>query len=442
MMMRKRIGLALVVVAAAAMAGDARDVRAAAQAGSAPSDGLKRQIERRFDVLPLRDGLVLKPRSAVRGVRSIELAGGTIAIDGVPCTGAELGDKLGADADLILRLSYLDADARRAMFAPTAERPAPQPESPSTAPAAPEPPPPPVPRTRHSDARVRIGGSATVEADESVSDVVVIGGSAHVMGEVEGDVVVIGGTAYLGPHAVVQKDVTVVGGSLSRDPNARVGGRVNQVGPGVRLNGLRVGRLPFGAAFLFGSMWGRLFAVVSTLAYLAILCLFGFLVVLIDREYVERVAARAAAEPIKAGVVGLLAQLLFLPLLIVTIILLVITIVGIPLLVLVPFAVLGLVVFFFIGFTAVAYRIGGVVSARMGSALNPHLTAVAGILVVMSPLVVGRVLGIGGAVMLPLTLPVLLIGFLAEYLAWTIGFGAVALNRFDKRSVEAGGSGR
>ena len=114
--------------------------------------------------------------------------------------------------------------------------------------------------------------------------------------------------------------------------------------------------------------------------------------------------------------------------------LVVITIIGIPLLVLVPFAVLALVVFFFVGFTAVAYRIGGLVTARTGSVANPYVTAVVGILVIMSPLIVGRILGIGGPILLPLTLPLLLIGFLAEYLAWTVGFGAVALNRFDRRT--------
>jgi len=56
-----------------------------------------------------------------------------------------------------------------------------------------------------------------------------------------------------------------------------------------------------------------------------------------------RISARAAAQPLKAGAIGLLAQLLFLPLLIVTIVLLVVTIIGIPLLVLIPFVLLGLV---------------------------------------------------------------------------------------------------
>src|ERR1019366_1705836 len=167
---------------------------------------------------------------------------------------------------------YLDADARRAMFGPPDATHTAPPPSPPEAPEAPAAPPAPAPlRTRHSGARVRSGGSVTGDADETVSDVVVIGGTARVMGEVDGDLVVIGGAAYLGPHAEVRKDVTVIGGTLSRHPRAHVGGRVTDVGPGATLRGCPFGRPPFNRTFLFGSVWGGLFAFVSTLCYLAAL---------------------------------------------------------------------------------------------------------------------------------------------------------------------------
>ena len=79
---------------------------------------LRSQIEDRFDVLPVRDGVLLSPKDDSRGVRSIQLTGGAIAIDGEPVTGAELRQRLDADADLVLRLSYLDAPAQRALFGP------------------------------------------------------------------------------------------------------------------------------------------------------------------------------------------------------------------------------------------------------------------------------------------------------------------------------------
>jgi hypothetical protein len=428
-------GLVLAVTAAMMIAGD---VPASAQTSASRPDVLRQQIERRFDVLPLRDGIALRPKSPLKNARSIELTGGTIAIDGAPATGAELRDKLGADADLVLRLSYLEPDARRALFATGATSTAQPVEAPEPPPA-----PPARRRSRHSEDRVRIGGSVTVDADESVNDVVVIGGSAHVQGQVRENVVVIGGLVELGPHAEVGQDVTVVGGTLRRDPNAHVAGRVNEIGPGLSLRGLRVVRFPFGpAAFFWGSTWGGLFAFVSTVMRLAILCILASLVLLVGHDYVERISARAAAEPVKAGLVGLLAQLLFLPLLAVTIVVLVVTIIGIPLLALVPFVVLGLVVLLVVGFTSVAYQVGRLVSARLGSApVNPYLTVIVGILVLLTPVLVGRLLGIGGVVLLPLALPVLLIGFLAEYLAWTVGFGAVALNQFDKRASSSAAGG-
>ena len=66
---------------------------------------LVQQVNRRFDVLPIQHGLVLRPRTAGGAVRAIELSEGTIALDGVLVSGSELRRQLGADADLVLKLS-------------------------------------------------------------------------------------------------------------------------------------------------------------------------------------------------------------------------------------------------------------------------------------------------------------------------------------------------
>jgi hypothetical protein len=401
------------------------------------SENLRRDVERRFDVLPLRDGIVLHPKAARARVRSIEITSDSISIDGAPATGAELRQKLGADADLVLRLSYLDADARRALAAPASAAPEPPPSAeppPPPTPTSPAPPPPPR-RTRESEDRVRIGGRVVVEADEVVNDVVVIGGTARIDGQVRKDVVVVGGLLEVGSTADIGGDVSVVGGTMRRDPASRIRGRVSEVGPGINLRGLRFGH--FGP-LLAGSVFGGFVSLLSTLMRCAVLCVLASLVLLIGREYVERVSQRAAAEPVKAGAVGFLAQLLFFPVLIVTILVLVVTIVGIPLLVLVPFALLALAVVFLVGFTAVAYYVGRLVNARFGTSQpNPYLTTVLGILVVMSPILLGRIVGLGDGIVLPITGALLFIGFCVEYVAWTIGFGAVALNRFDRREAQA-----
>jgi hypothetical protein len=61
----------------------------------------------------------------------------------------------------------------------------------------------------------------------SCGDVVAIGGSVLIDGEVSGDVVTVGGSAKLTDRAKIAGDVATVGGGLSRDPEAVIGGDVS-----------------------------------------------------------------------------------------------------------------------------------------------------------------------------------------------------------------------
>jgi len=112
---------------------------------------------------------------------------------------------------------------------------------------------------------------------------------------------------------------------------------------------------------------------------------------------------------------------------------LVVTIIGIPLLVLIPFAVLALGVIGLVGFTAVASYLGRLINRRFAwSGDNPYLTVVIGIVLVVSPVLIARLIGLAGILVFPFTGTLAFLGFLLEYSAWTIGFGAVALLRFAK----------
>lgn len=408
-----------------------------AQGGRAAPEELRRQVERRFEVVVVRDGLVLRadgPGRGGRAARTVEVSGGTIIVDGAPATGAELRDTLGADADLVLQLSYLDVATQRALFAeagqgvlPTPAPPAPQPDlEPPDAPGR--------TRSRQSSERIRIGGSVRVESDELIrGDVLAIGGSARVFGEVRGDVAAIGGVVELGPTAIVGGDITVVGGTLRRDPGARVDGETHEVGIGA----IDMSNWRFSAPSLAALWWGwtmsAVYSLFASIVRVAVLCLLAALVMLVARDYVERISARAAAEPFKAGAIGLLAQILFIPILVIVILLLIVTIIGIPLLVLVPFAILGLCIFGLIGFTAVGYHLGRLLTARLGwTDAGPFASTIAGILLVVSPVLVARLIGVGGGVLYPMTVALGLVGVIVEYIAWTVGFGAVALARFGK----------
>jgi hypothetical protein len=412
---------------------------------------LRRDIELRFDVLPLRSSVVLTPKRGNRRVRSIELTENAINVDGAPATGAELREKLGADADAVLKLSYLEPAARRMLFTTSgapAEADTPtlpvlpaEPEAPTPPDAAVPPPRPPlrpVPRRpgyREND-RVRFGGSVNVGEGETIyGDAVAIGGSVRVDGTVTDNAVAVGGNLVLGPKADVRGDAVVVGGTLRRDPGAQIGGKIVDVGSGnFDFEGWRGwSGLPFGRMFFpFGGSALGLLALMSTLARVALLGVLASLVVLVGREYVERVAARAVAEPMKAGAIGFLSQLLVIPVIVLATLVLVVTIIGIPLaIVLIPVAVLGLAVVGLVGFTAVAFYLGHLVNQRFNwSDRNPYLTVFTGIVVLISPVLIARVIGLAGGLVFPISGTLAFLGFLVEYLAWTVGFGAVALLRF------------
>jgi hypothetical protein len=424
--------------------------RLMAQPAPADAAALRANVERRFDVLPLRDGVALRPRTALRDVRSIEITTGVIAVDGQPVSGAELRNRLGADADLVLQLSYLNDADRRALFTPDAP---PAASSPSTSPAVSDPvaPPdadvePPSRRTRRSRSRdddiVGIGfrGVSVREGQVVDGDVVAVGGSARIDGDVRGDVVAVGGSVRLGPRANVSNNVVVIGGRLDRDPSSTIGGQVQEIGLGnVDFGNWRWPSTTSGAYRTYWeSMFGSTLALFGTLTRLAIFCLLAAVVILIGHQYAERAGERATREPLKSGATGFLSQLLFVPLLVIIILVLVVTIVGIPLLLLLPFVFLALFIVGVVGFAGVAERVGQAISRRTGwSTANPYATTSLGIALIMLPTLLSRVIGLAGGVMFPMSIGLGLIGGLVEYLAWTIGFGALALARFDRGSPTA-----
>ncbi|MCM3878766.1 MAG: hypothetical protein ND807_01535 [Vicinamibacterales bacterium] len=404
----------------------------AAQRAAVEGDvtALRSRVERRFEILPVAGGVVLTPHFKA-AVRSIEIADGTIALDGTLVTGAELRQRLGADADLVLQLSYLDTASRRSLAGVAATPTPPVPPGvaePSSAPETTSK----MPRARRRGSLVRIGGSVKVETDEHVTDdVVAIGGSADVDGEVDGDVVVVGGSANLGPRAHINGDVVVIGGSLSQDPAATIDGEVHNVGfgdmfsgAGSRWRGNWRGWDPWGGFRPVAKFLG-------TLMRVGLLMLFAALVLFVAPAPVGRVADRVAAEPVKSWLVGFVTEILFLPVFVLTVFVLAVSIIGIPVVILlVPVVIVGGIMVFLVGFTGLAFHLGRTLQARVEQLqARPYLATLSGIVLVVSPLLLGRLVGLTGemGVMVGLLVAV---GVAIEYIAWTAGLGAAALARF------------
>ena len=419
----------------------------------AGSEGLRDDVEAQYEVTPVRGGIGLLPKDSDRGVSLIELRGDGVYLDGEgPFPAQRLAAELGPDAALLLRLSYLDTAAQRAVLglaplteaesAGTASTAEPTPLAEPTPPA--EPAFPAVPALpAEPDGRVvrgnifRIGQSVYVPAGElRRGDITVIGGRVVVDGQVSGDIVVIGGSAQFGPEAVARRDVVIVGGRLTRDPGARFARNVEEIGLGMIDLDFGDFSMPWRSGQFFGSQWQDLGAWLMRFAFFGLL---GSVVLLVSAGSAERVAWRVAREPVKAGFVGLLAQLLFLPLLVTAIVLLVITIIGIPLLVLVPVVLVGAMVLMVLGFTGVAQGVGQRFFGGGAGGWSVFVLFWLGLLLVMIPTLAGEALGLVPwlgifAVMLGI------VGFVVEYVAWTAGMGAVILNRFGGEPVAVAGA--
>ncbi len=396
---------------------------------------LREQLRARYNIVALQDELALVPRQRNGDIKIVEIRDGAVAINGSAITAREARDRLGKDADLIFRVTYLDAAAQRELARPdsagTAPQANPQENSNQPEPAAPE-------RTQVRRGNVvRIGGGVTVGRDEVVEgDVVAIGGSADIDGEVTHSVTVVGGSLNLGPDAIVREDVTVVGGALNRSAGARIDGKVDDVGfgPGFSVSQSAARELPR-RRFQFQSTYSRVGSFFITLLRMTLLILFALVVMVLGRRFVEAIAARTAAEPLRSGLAGLLAEVLFVPLVVVTVVVLAVSIIGIPLLFLVPFAVVLAVVLMIVGFTGVASVVGRLISDRFGIKKNPYVSVALGVLVVVGVTLIAKLCALVGGLVFGVVVADALaaVGYLAEYIAWTIGIGAVILTWLGNR---------
>lgn len=438
---------------------------------------LRRTLEERYEVLPIRDGVLLKPRTERYGVRSIELAGESLAVNGERLQPEVLRAWLAEEAEPVLRLHRLAPAERRALFGlpaepgaapPPAERRA---EAEDAAPdeedeedgevgaMPPLPPMPPVPDVpdlprRRSGSRVSITQNVVIEegevAAEAVAvagsvrvdgevrgDVVAVGGSATINGRVDGEVIAVGGSVILGPEAEVMRDVTSVGGRIRRAEGAEVHGALNEVS--FWSGGRRAWRGDRGRGWDFdwdgGRRWGgRVGEFMFSIVWIVFLGLLSVMALLLARGAVERVERQVAEDPWRSVAVGFLVQVLFAPVVFVVTIVLLISVIGWPLFLLYPFVALGLIVAAFLGYVGVALRLGRWFEGRFGRTfVNPYFAVLAGVVLIQIWWTGGRLLGLAGGFIGPIAALTLLFGFIVQYVAWTMGFGAALIAWSERR---------
>lgn len=196
---------------------------------------------------------------------------------------------------------------------------------------------------------VVFGNDITVEADQRVDAAIAFGGDVDVYGEVRESVVAVGGDVFIHPGAEVEGDAVSIGGEVILDSNANLDGDLVEVKSG-----------HFGHAFRhlhFNPYWGVpwAFRAISMFGLLAIVLIVG----LLFPGLIVSPASGFELEPGKTFLIGIAAVILFIPLLI----LLAISIIGIPLIPLVIFCY-GLA--YLVGYLIVGYLLG----KRFLTALN------------------------------------------------------------------------
>jgi hypothetical protein len=211
----------------------------------------------------------------------------------------------------------------------------------------------------HGDA-IAVGGSAYVDGTVE-GDVVALGGTVEVRGHVTGSVRANGGNVVLHSSAVVDGNASAVGGTVTREPGASVGGGQTTPPstapsfpfPPAPAPGVIPPALPW---WLPGMIAGVLFMLHSLFwaGHLLVLATFvgtAWLVAVLFPRAVARVAAVLERDPVMALVAGVVAW----PVVMVLTVLLAISVVGLPLALSMPAAV---IVAAQLGLTAVALLIG------------------------------------------------------------------------------------
>jgi hypothetical protein len=278
---------------------------------------------------------------------------------------------------------------------------------------------------RLTGTRIALVQDVHIERDEEVTDaVVVVGGNVTIDGRVRDGVVVVGGDLHLTPTADVRGDVVLVGGQLTRDTGAQLTGGVNYISLG------QWSRRNFGffPVVHFGQ-FGRWISLVGTVARLSILGVLMAAMLILARAPVARVGRAVHAEPLRAFIIGLAAEIFFIPLLIATSIGLAITIIGIPFVaVLIPLSLIVAVFAFVLGFTAIACRIGEWVEDRLGwQPGNAFVATAVGALVLLAPTLFARFVSLATDTFSPIGFVLVAISLTVEFLAWTTGVGGAII---------------
>ena len=164
--------------------------------------------------------------------------------------------------------------------------------------------------------------------------------------------------------------------------------------------------------------------------HIVLLSLLCCLILLIAPQRIQFAAAAVRGEPWKAGLIGLLAFILFWTCLGLLAVVLIASCIGIVLLPLIALAALAAVVICLVGYTVAAYRLGHLLQERFDIRFgNPYLATIAGVVTIQIFTFFGGILAWGGWTLFLVSMMFFFFGFLVELWAWMVGLGGFLLSR-------------
>ncbi len=249
---------------------------------------------------------------------------------------------------------------------------------------------------------VNVGDDVTINAHERVETVVVIGGDLTVYGEIEESAFVIGGDIFIREGASIEEDAISIGGKIFVDPGGEVEGEMVDVTS--RSIKHIIGRMDF------DHLGWDIHPILGAMSLFGILTI-GLIGILLFPSSFKNNALRFSENPLKTLGWGVLSLFLFVP----VIVLLCLTIIGIPL---VPLWVCTYWLSYLGGYLSMGTLLGG----RLLSRWDPDSK------VVLSTLLGIFILWIGGQV--PFA------GGIIKGFIWLSGLGLLLSWVMSRRSIQ------
>jgi len=261
---------------------------------------------------------------------------------------------------------------------------------------------------------VRLFSDAVVPAGERVDgDVVAVFGSVRVEGEVEGAAVAVFGSLDLRRGSIVHGDAVAVGGALREGDGSKVDGQT-----------VRVGFLPL----TLGLPGLPVVLAMITLAWLVSL-FFGWVAAALFPARLARIAVTSSRRTAASLLLGIVSG----PLMCMTTLLLLVTVVGIPIAILLPLVYVAVT---YVGQLAATYVLGCKLTRRRLGEGSPWTPLLSGSLLVASIFGFGAILWETPGIVRTVALFFMMVGVLLVFGLSTIGTGAFLLSRAGSRPVD------